>query len=386
MRKLLACSLAGMMMVAANAHAQDEKIDVGMTLPYVGVFAALGTEIDQGFMLALEEAGMKDRFNIVREDTEASPPVGVAKTRKLVLEDEVDVLVGVVSSGVLAAIRDFVDGSQVPLIVSNAGNNEATGEACSPYITRVSFSNAQVSRPMGQWMYDQGIRTVYSMAPDYAAGRQFVGAFNEAFIAAGGEIVGEAFTPFGQTQDFGPYLTTAQAASPDAVFVFYAGSEAINFVKQYDSFGIKDTVPLYGTGFLTSQLYLDAEGPAAVGVITSLHYLPTLDTPENTAFVEAFKQVSGGRLPSEYAVQGYDTGRLLVEAVKGGATDRASITDALKTISYTGPRGPLEIDPATNNVVQNIYIFDIVEEDGRLTQKLLDTVEAVRDEPNGCAL
>ncbi|MEO3997828.1 ABC transporter substrate-binding protein [Mesorhizobium sp. CAU 1732] len=387
MKTVLKGSLAGVLaLVATSAAAQDEKIDVGMILPYVGVYAALGTEIDQGFMLALDEAGMTDRFNIIREDTEAAPPVGVAKTRKLVLEDEVDVLVGIVSSGVLAAVRDFVDQSQVPLIVSNAGNDEATGLSCSPYITRVSFSNAQVARPMGQWMYDQGVRTVYTMAPDYAAGRQFIGAFAEAFKAVGGEVVGEAFTPFGQTQDFGPYMTTAQAAAPDAVFVFYAGGEAINYVKQYDSFGIKDTVPLYGTGFLTSQLYLDAEGPAATGVITSLHYLPALDTPENKAFVEAFQKVAGGRLPSEYAVQGYDTGRSLVEAVKAGATDRESITQALKQVSYTGPRGPLEIDPATNNIVQNVYVFDIVEEDGRLTQKLLDTVEAVRDEPNGCEL
>ncbi|CAN5756880.1 ABC transporter substrate-binding protein [soil metagenome] len=382
-------ALAGALALGATgaAAAQEERIDVGMILPYVGVYASLGTEIDQGFMLALEEAGMTDRFNIIREDTEAAPPVGVAKTRKLVLEDEVDVLVGIVSSGVLAAVRDFVDQSQVPLIVSNAGNDEATGAACSPYITRVSFSNAQVARPMGQWMYDEGVRTVYTMAPDYAAGHQFVGAFAEAFEAAGGEIVGEAFTPFGQTQDFGPYLTTAQSAEPDAVFVFYAGSEAINYVRQYDSFGINDTVPLYGTGFLTSQLYLDAEGPAAAGVITSLHYMPALDTPENEAFVAAFQDVSGGRLPSEYAVQGYDTGRSLVEAVKAGATDREAIREALRDVSYTGPRGPLEIDPATNNIVQNVYIYDIVEEeDGRLTQNLLGMVEAVRDEPNGCEL
>jgi branched-chain amino acid transport system substrate-binding protein len=286
----------------------------------------------------------------------------------------------------LAAIRDFVDQSQTPLIVSNAGNDEATGADCSPYITRVSFSNAQVNRPMGQWLYDQGVRTVYTLAPDYAAGRQHIGAFVTAFKAAGGEVLGQDYTPFGQTQDFGPYLTTAQAADPDAIFVFYAGGEAINFVKQYDSFGIKDETPLYGSGFLTSQLYLDAEGPAALGVITSLHYLPTLDTPENKAFVEAF-QAKANRLPSEYAVQGYDAGRALVEAVNAGATDRESIKEALRDVQYTGPRGPLEIDPATNNIVQNVYIYDIVEgEDGKLTQELLDTVEAVRDEPNGCEL
>ncbi|WP_404863934.1 ABC transporter substrate-binding protein [Georhizobium sp. MAB10] len=380
-------ALAGAFAISATtAMAQEDVIDVGMILPYVGVYASLGEEIDQGFVLALEEAGMTDRFNIIREDTEASPQVGVAATRKLVLQDEVDVLTGLVSSGVLAAIRDFVDQSQTPLIVSNAGNDEATGADCSPYITRVSFSNAQVNRPMGQWLYDQGVRTVYTLAPDYAAGRQHIGAFVTAFEAAGGEVLGQDYTPFGQTQDFGPYLTTAQAADPDAIFVFYAGGEAINFVKQYDSFGIKDETPLYGSGFLTSQLYLDAEGPAALGVITSLHYLPTLDTPENKAFVEAF-QTKANRLPSEYAVQGYDAGRALVEAVKAGATDRESITEALRDVQYTGPRGPLEIDPATNNIVQNVYIYDIVEgEDGKLTQELLDTVEAVRDEPNGCEL
>ncbi|GLQ36953.1 ABC transporter substrate-binding protein [Rhizobium albus] len=387
MNLIVKSALAGAFALSATtAMAQEDVIDVGMILPYVGVYASLGEEIDQGFVLALEEAGMTDRFNIIREDTEASPQVGVAATRKLVLQDEVDVLTGLVSSGVLAAIRDFVDQSQTPLIVSNAGNDEATGADCSPYITRVSFSNAQVNRPMGQWLYDQGVRTVYTLAPDYAAGRQHIGAFVTAFEAAGGEVLGQDYTPFGQTQDFGPYLTTAQAADPDAIFVFYAGGEAINFVKQYDSFGIKDETPLYGSGFLTSQLYLDAEGPAALGVITSLHYLPTLDTPENKAFVEAF-QAKANRLPSEYAVQGYDAGRALVEAVKAGATDRESIKEALRDVQYTGPRGPLEIDPATNNIVQNVYIYDIVEgEDGKLTQELLDTVEAVRDEPNGCEL
>lgn len=387
MKRAIAGAVAGLMVLGASiAQAQDKKIKVGIMLPYVGVYAALGKEIDQGIMLAIEEAGMTDRFEIIREDTEAAPPVGLAKTRKLVLEDNVDVLAGLVSSGVLGAVRDFVDGSKVPLIVSNAGNDEATGKSCSAYITRVSFSNSQAARPMGKWMFDKGIKKVYTAAPDYAAGRQFITAFADAFKAAGGEIVGESFTPFGKTQDFGPYLTTAKAASPDAIFTFYAGGEAINFVKQYDSFGMKKDVPLYAVGFLTSQLYLNAEGPAAVGVINSLHYLPTLDTPENKAFVEAFGKIAEGRLPSEYAVQGYDTGRSIVEAVKAGATDRESIKEALKNVKYVGPRGPLQIDPKTNNIVQNIYIYDIVEDGGKLTQKLLDTVPDVRDEPNGCQL
>jgi branched-chain amino acid transport system substrate-binding protein len=273
----------------------------------------------------------------------------------------------------------------VPLIVANAGNDEITGQRCSKYITRVSFSNSQVNRPMGKYLYDHGIKKVYTLGPDYAAGHQQIDAFSEAFKAAGGEIVGADYTPFQKTQDFGPYLTKAKAANPDAIYVFYAGSEAISFVKQYASLGMKKDTPLFGSGFLTSALYVNAEGPAAEGVVGSLHYVPTIDTPENKAFVKAFKAKTG-RDPSEYAVQGYDAGRSLALAIKAGASDRQSIADGLAKVSYTGPRGPLKIDPATNNIIQNVYIFDTVAAGDGLTQKILATVPNVTDAPNGCKM
>jgi branched-chain amino acid transport system substrate-binding protein len=383
-RTWLSAAAALMLAVPATAHAKDYK--VGLLLPYSGVYAALGKEIDQGFELALqtrlgEMAGSK--IEIVREDTEVKPPVGLAKTRKLILQDQVDVMVGIVSSGVLGAIRDFVHQSGTPLIVANAGNDDATGARCSKFITRVSFSNGQVNRPMGDWLYNKGVRKVYTLAPDYAAGHQMIETFSAAFKAAGGTIVGGEFTPFRTTKDFGPYLTTAQSAGPDAIFVFYAGGEAISFVKQYASFGVADSVPLYGSGFLTSPLYVNAEGPAAKGVVTSLHYVPTIESPENAAFVKAFS-AAYGHAPSEYAVQGYDAGQALVEAVKSGATDRAALAEALGKVRFTSPRGPVEIDPATNNIVQNIYIYETVQGDGTLTQKILDVAKAVRDPVSGC--
>jgi len=371
--------------IVTKVAASAGELKAGLLLPYSGVYAALGKEIDEGFMLALEEAGMTNAISIVREDTETKPPVGLAKARKLDLEDKVDVIAGIVSSGVLAAVRDYVDGAKLPLIVANAGNDEITGQRCSKYITRVSFSNAQVNRPMGKWMYEKGVRKVYTIAPDYAAGHQMIDGFADAFKAAGGQIVGADFTPFQKTQDFGPYLTKAKAANPDAIFVFYAGSEAISFVKQYDSLGIKKDVPLYGSGFLTSALYVDAEGPAAQGIIAALHYVPTIDTPENKAFVNAFKGKTG-RNPSEYAVHGYDAGRALSVAVKGGAADRESLAAALSKVSYTGPRGPLKIDPATHNIVQNIYVYETVAGAGGLTQKIVATIPNVADEPNGCKM
>jgi len=376
----LALAAATGLGVAAGASAETK---IGLLLPYSGTYAALGNEITDGFNLAIETSGRAGEFEIVREDTEVKPGVGLAKARKLVLEDEVDVIAGIVSSGVLGALRDFVDGAGVPLIVANAGNDNATGEACSRYITRVSFSNGQVNRPMGGWLAGQGIKKVYTLAPDYAAGRQMIEGFTETFTAAGGEVVGGEFTPFGQTSDFGPYLANAQESGAEAIYVFYAGGEAISFVKQYGSFGKE--LPLYGAGWLTSPLYVAAEGEAANGVITALNYVPTLDTPENTAFVEAFK-AAYGRVPSEFGVQGYDAAMTLMAAVDSGATTREEIAAALPKVSYTGPRGPLEIDPTTNNIVQNIYVYETVMDGDALTQKVISTVEAVRDAPNGCDL
>ena len=380
MTPLALAAALGFGLAAAGPAAAETK--VGLLLPYSGTYAALGNEITDGFNLALEEGGGSE-VKVIQSDTEVKPPVGLAKARKLVLQDRVDVMVGIVSSGVLGAVRDFVDGMKVPLIVANAGNDAATGAKCSPWITRVSFSNSQVNRPMGAWMAANGVKKVYTLAPDYAAGHQQIGAFSEAFKAAGGEIVGGEYTPFGKTKDFGPYLTKAKASGAEAVYVFYAGGEAISFVKQYGSFDMPQK--LYGSGFLTSPLYVKAEGDAAVGVTTSLHYVPTLDTPRNKSFVERFEK-KFGRKPSEFAVAGYDSAKVLLQAMATGAKGRKELNAAIRAVKYDGPRGPLTIDPATNNVIQNVYVYETVKDGDALTQKVVGETLAVQDAPNGCTL
>ncbi len=376
---------AALLAAAAQTAATAEPVKIGVLLPYSGVYAALAEEIDAGFDMALEQFGEGLEFDVIREDTEVQPPVGLAKAKKLVLGDEVDVLTGVVSSGVLGAIRDFVHESKVPIVVSNAGLDAATGERCSPYITRVSFTNASPSTAMGEWLAKQGVKKVFTLAPDYAAGHDSIGAFADSYTANGGEIVGSEYTPFQKTQDFGPYLAKAKDSGADAIYVFYAGGEAIAFVKQYDSFGLD--MPLYGSGFLTSPLYVAAEGPAANGVVASLHYVPTVEGDVNAKFVKDFKD-KYGHVPSEYAVQGYDAGRAIAQAVKGGATDRAALAAALPKVDLSGsPRGPVSIDPATHNIIQNMYIYETVAgDDGQLTQKIIGTVENFTPPVNGCKM
>lgn len=387
MRKNIAIGVMAAGLIASTS-AQATEFKVGLLLPYSSVYASLGKEIEAGFRLALKHHadGLGSHTVIVvREDTEVKPPVGLAKAKKLVLQDKVDVMVGVVSSGVLGAIRDFVHGSKTPLIVANAGNDHMTGARCSPYVVRVSFSNSQINRPMGAYLASKGIKKAYVMAPDYAAGHQMIASFRKGFEASGGKIVGEAFTPFRKTKDFGPYLIAAKAAKPDAIYVFYAGGEAINYVKQYANFGLKSSVPLFGAGFLTSPLYVHVEGKAAVGVTGSLHYVPTIDTPENKRFQTDF-QAEHGRIGSEFAVQGYDAGRLVVEAVRASGGDVATFKAQIGKTPFKGPRGPLKIDPATNNVIQNIYIFENVMKDGKITQVIKSVSENVQDPINGCSM
>jgi branched-chain amino acid transport system substrate-binding protein len=384
-RTLIATSIAALLALPASAA----EYKVGVLLPFSGVYAGLGAHIENGFKLGLEHFGDKlgtDTITMLRDDTEANPGATLAKAKKMVLADKADVLTGIVSSAVLGGLRDFVHSSKTPLVVSNAGNDAATGERCSPYITRVSFSNGSITRVMGPWLAEQGVKTAYLMAPDYAAGHQMMDAFRATFEAAGGKVIGEAYPPLKGTKDYGPYISKAKASGAEALMTFFAGGAAINFVKQYAEFGAAKDLPLYGAGFLTSAAYVHVQGAAADGVIASLHYVPTIDNAENKRFQEGYQAAYEGKLGSEFAVAGYDSARLIIEAIAAAGGDKAKFKGELAKVSFNGPRGPLKIDPATHNVIQNMYIFRNEFADGKVTQNVLATIEGVQDEVNGCKM
>jgi branched-chain amino acid transport system substrate-binding protein len=376
--------------LAAVAQA-EETIKVGVVLPYSGVYASLGGDITDGMQLAFDLYGSEiagKKIVLITEDSEVKPNVGLTKTKKLVFQDKVDILVGPVASNVAGAMRDFVHNTEIPLIIPNAGNNLLTGEQCSPWVIRTSFSNDQINRVMGPWLYEQGHRTLYLMAPDYAAGHQMMEAVKRGFTEAGGEVVGEEYPPLRETKDFAPYLAKVKATRPDVLYVFFAGGLAIQFVKQYQDFGLKGEIPLTGAGWLTSPLFLPAQGAAAAGFIGALNYVPTIDSDENAAFQAAFSE-KHERMGSEFTVQGFDTGRLIVEALRltGGETaDKAALVEAIHRVHFIGPRGPFRIDPATNNVIQDIYIFEMRQTGYNIRHVVIDKIADVQDPPNGCKM
>ncbi len=376
----------------SRAGAQGAPVKIGLVLPYTGVYAVLGESITQAMELVFARenwtvAGRK--IEMIKEDDEMKPPVGIRKTEKLIDSDKVDILTGPVHSGILMGMRDKVHNSKTILIVSNAGADAISRERCSRWIFRTSFSNWQPCQPMGGWVAKNVSKEVFQIAPNYQAGKDMMGAFRETFLPAGGKVVAEDYPKLGET-DYAPYLTKIKQSGAKAVFAFFSGSDAVNFVKQYDQFGLKQAVKLTGAGFLTEPDVLPAQGASAVGVITGHFYTPLLDNPVNHRFVKEFREKFFGKLPDGFACQGYDTAEVIIRALKavnGNTQDKDKLVEAIAKVEFDSPRGRFRFDPKTHNVIQPfIYIREVREVYGGLNNVPIDKVADVRDPGTGCTL
>ena len=396
-RKFLATASVGAAGAAAGpwvlrAQAQSGPLKVGVVLPYTGVYAELGVSITQGMKLVFARendmvAGRK--IEMIQEDDEMKPPVGIRKMEKLIDSDKVDILTGPVHSGILMGMRDKVHSSKTILIVSNAGADAISRERCSRWIFRASFSNWQPCQPMGTWVAKNLSKEAFLMAPNYQAGKDMMNAFKETFVAGGGKIVAEDYPKLGET-DYAPYLTKIKQSGAKAVFAFFSGTDAVNFVKQYDQFGLKKTTKLTGAGFLTEPDVLPAQGQSALGIITGHFYSPLLDNPTNKKFVKDFRAQYGGKVPDGFACQGYDTAEVIIRAVKavnGNTQDKDKLVDVITKVEFDSPRGRFRFDPKTHNVIQPfIYIREVKETALGMNNVPFDKVADGRDPGTGCTL
>src|SRR3954465_4223550 len=276
------CAAAALLF--APAASAQQKIKVGLMLPYTGTYAALGTAITNGFKLAISEAGGKlggREIEYFTVDDESDPAKAPDNANKLIKRDQVDVLIGTVHSGVALAMAKVARDNNTLLIIPNAGADDITGPLCAANIFRTSFSNSQPGVAMGKVMAEQTKKTAVTLTWKYAAGDESVGGFKEAFEAGGGKVVKALTLPFPQVE-FQSYLTEIAALKPDVVYAFFAGGGAVKFVKEYYAAGLNKTIPLVGPGFLTDGT-LDAQGDSAQGMLTTLHYADGLNTPRDNA-------------------------------------------------------------------------------------------------------
>ncbi|SDH93192.1 amino acid/amide ABC transporter substrate-binding protein, HAAT family [Alteribacillus persepolensis] len=383
---LSSCGGSALQSEQSSGQAEEgdkESIKIGAILPFSGVYTSLGKDLSDGMKLYLDsvdwQAGGKD-IELLEEDTEADPQTALRMTRKLMDRENIDILTGAVSTAVAYAIRDEVDANQLPYLASHAGGNNLTREERSDYIWRSSFSSWQIGHAMGQWAYDNVGDQMYVAAADYAFGREVSAAFVEAYEEAGGEIVGEVYPPL-ENNDYASYLTTIRDADADGVYAFFAGSDAVRFVQQFEEYGLKEELELLGSGWLVSEDLRESIGEAAEGTKAASFWDYNLENDENQEFVQAYEEAYDRR-PTVEALEGYDAARIIVETIEaldGDVSDGKQVAEAMGNVTFNSPRGAFSFDKNTHHVLQDMYILETVLEGERTENKLLETIEEVQD-------
>ena len=384
-RTLLGAAAAASAFLPRRTFAASKaKLRIGLLLPYSGTYAALGNNITDAMKLAAKEHGDKlagREIEWVAVDDESDPAKAPANVNKL-LNEKVDVLTGPVHSGVAMAMMLIVRQVKVLTIVTNAVAQAVTGALFAPHVFRTSFSNWQTSYPGAGVMLKDGHKKAVLMFWNYSFGQESMAAFKEGYAKGGGTIVKEIAVPFPSTE-FQANLSEIASLKPDAVFVFFAGAGAAKFVKDYADAGLREKIPLYGSGFLTEGV-LAAQGAAAEGIKTTLHYADGLDNPANVKFRDAFKKATG-RNADVYAVAGYDTITVLAQAlekVKGDTSAQKELISALEAARFDSPRGPFRFSKA-HNPVQDIYLREIK---GGKEVVLGVALKGAEDPAAGCAM
>jgi len=373
------------MLLPQVAQAQAGKLRVGLMLPYTGTFAQLGVAIENGVRLAINEQGGKlggREIEYFKVDDESEPSKAIENANKLVQRDKVDVLIGTVHSGVQMGIHKVARDSGVLCLIPNAGVHIATRAQCAPNVFRTSFSNSQPTRALGAAMVAKGHKRAVWITWKYAAGDEAFEGFKEGYLAAGGTIIKELGLPFPNVE-FQALLTEIAALKPDAVACFFAGGASAKFMIDYAAAGLKGKIPLYGSGFLTEGM-LDAAGPAAEGVMTTLHYGDSIETPRNKAFRLAYAKTFKMQ-PDVYAVQGYDTGLLLIKganAVKGDLNNKPALYKAMETGAIDSPRGKWTMSKS-HNPVQDIYLRVVENKENKVIGV---AAKALADSGVGCKM
>jgi branched-chain amino acid transport system substrate-binding protein len=318
------------------------------------------------------------KIEVILKDDTGTADVTKRLAQELIVNDKVAVLAGFGLTPLAMATAPIATQAKVPEIVTCAGTSSIT--EASPFIVRTSFTLAQSAVPIAEWAAKNGIKKVTTIVSDYAPGHDAEKSFSEAFTKAGGTVE-NVRAPL-RNPDFAPYLQKAADTKPDAIFVFVPSGVGALFMKQYRERGLdKSGIKLIGPGDVTDDDILNEMGDVALGVITAHFYSAAHDSPENKAYVEAFKKANNGMRPNFMSVGGYDGMHLIYAALKktNGDTDGEKLVAAMKGLAWTSPRGPVSIDPETRDIIQNIYIREVKKVDGQLYNVEFATIPNVKD-------
>ena len=385
-RLLLAtvAALCGAMAVAVPASAQTVKI--GLINTYSGAMASNGDQIEKAINLFMKSGQCKlptgvNLEIIKRDDTGINPETAKRLAQELIVRDKVQMITGVVWTPNALSIAPLVTEAKVPFVIMNAGTAMITER--SPYIARTSFTLWQSSYPMGTWAAKR-FKTAYVAVADFGPGHDAQEAFTRAFTAAGGKVIGTVRMP-PPTTDFAPFLQRVKDAKPDALFVFVpAGKNATALIKGFGDLGLAQAgIKLIGPGDIVTDEELPNMGDVPIGVLTMFHYSAAGDRPANKAFVESYQKEYGPKAwPNFISVGAWDGMQAICDVVRaqGGKVDPDKTMLLLRGWKNpNSPRGPIEIDPRTRDIVQNEYVRETRKVGGIMKNVELETIPMVKD-------
>jgi branched-chain amino acid transport system substrate-binding protein len=382
-KNVLAAAAAAVLAATAVGAQAQEPLKIGAVLEVTGPFASIAKQIENGMRLYIARngdtvAGRKIEL-IVKDSTGAQPDVAKRLVTELVTRDKVDFVVGFGLTPNALAAAPVVTEAKVPTIIMNAATSVIVSK--SPYMARVSMTLPQVTMPIAQWAAKNKIKKVYTLVTDYGPGLDAEATFKKNFTAAGGEIVGEVRTPL-KNPDFGPFIQRIKDAKPEAVFIFVpAGEQGIAFMKGYRERGLAEAgIRLIGPGDVVEDDILEAIGDSALGAITTHHYSAAHDSKLNSEYVKAYMDKYKIR-PNFMSVGGYDGMAVVYEVARklNGKIDADKAMEVIKGMKIDSPRGPIQIDPTTRDVVQTVYVRKVEKKDGKLFNVEFDKFENVRD-------
>ena len=385
-QSLLAALAAALALAAMPPAYGQDTIKVGVIAAFSGPFADYGGQIEAGMKAYMKQHGdtvAGKKVELITRDTKGpAPEVAKRLAQELITRDHVQFLAGFGLTPNAMAVAPVVTQAKVPMIISNAATSSITTK--SAYITRVSMTIPQIAEPLAQWALKNGIKQVYTVVADYGPGIDAETQFTKTFKEGGGEIVGSVRTPL-QSPDFSASIQRVKDAKPQAVFVFLpAGQQGISFMKGFHERGLGEAgIKLIATGDITDDHVLDAMGDPTLGMITAFHYSAAHKSPENEAFLKAYKAANDAKVgaPNFMAAAGYDTMHVIYEVAKklDGNIDGDKAMAVVKGMKWMSPRGPVTIDPATRDIDQTVYIRKVEKVDGKLANVEFDKIPDVKD-------
>jgi branched-chain amino acid transport system substrate-binding protein len=369
-----ALALAASPGMVQEASAQQKTVKIGFISTFSGPTAAIGNEMRNAFELGLDHLGRKLGglpVEVIYEDDTQKPDVGVQKTQKLIESDHVDFIVGYIWSNVLlASLKPLTDAKTIT-VVTNAGASAFAGELCSPYVFSTSWQNDQTPQAMGLYMNQKGVKSVFLIGPNYAAGKDMLAGLKNTYK---GKILGEEYTRWPDQLDFSAELSKARASGAEAIFVFYPGSAGVQFITQYVQSGLKGQIPLY-QGFTVDELSIPRLKDLALGIPGTQEWVNDLPNETNKTFVADYIAKYKSR-PSYYGAQTYDAVSLLnsaVTAVNGDLSKKDEMRKAMEKADFKSVRGNFKF--GNNHIpIQNFYLQDLVKEGDEYVLKTVATV------------